>query len=283
MVKAKLIALMLLMATVTVAQEKVNHLIYKSTNTVESKKGKEVTVGIGTEVNINDRQVVITRLKEDGTLYEALGNRIYDRKNGVVIYDNYKSKLYLVETFDSITGPVQKAKDLGKTATINGYNCKAYGYSYTWKVDYKTVSKTNVVGVYDYVVWITQDIVTDEASQDQVLSSLTNNFARFDYKGTIVKLEYTFTTGNGKRSADVVTELTKANTSDKADKLAEMPWKRDDVKAMLPSEDAFGTSYTYTAESDFRIAFKRMRELLTKITGIEKPKWIGVALPRPMF
>lgn len=277
MVKLKLIVLLLMVVAVAAAQEKVNHLVYKSENTVENKKGKEVIPGMGTEININDKQVVVTRLREDGTLNKTLGTRIYDRKNNVVIYDMYERELYLIETFDSITGPDIPAKDLGKTATIADYKCKAYALS----VGYYMMGK--LMGTYDYVVWVTDELVTDDASNDQILSALTSNIARFDYKGTVVKVEIAFTTANGKRTGYCEVELTKANNTEKANELAKMPWLKDDVKAMLPSKDGFGTSYTYTAEKDYTVAYKRMRELLTKVTGIEKPKSIGLALPRPVY
>lgn len=273
MVKAKLIALLLLMATVAVAQKEVNHLVYKSTNNVETKKGTEKSAGMGVGVKVNDKQVVITRLKEDGSFNENHGYRIYDREKDVIIYDLARSEQYMIEKADSVVRNPAIAKVTAKTATINGYACKAYEATKDWYMFGK------LQGTYTYTFWVTESILTDESINDQIVPAFTMNNATFSFKGTLVKVDAAYIVGKQKGVTSY--ELVKSEYSDDANKPVEMPWMRKGAKALLPNtvavsdpnSNSYGTTHGYTAETPLQLR-ERLRALLTTVTGIEKPKFM---------
>ncbi len=263
MVKAKLIALLLLISTVAVAQEKVNHIVYSCSSTVDTKKGPEKTTGLGVEVDVNDKQVVIKRLNEDGTLNEARGYRIYDRERKLMIYDLAKTEQYIIEKADTVVRRSVITKPTNNTAEINGYACKAYEAN---------------AGGYTYKFWVTEEILTDESINDQIVPAFTLNKVTFSFKGTLVKVEMSYSIG--KQSGASVYALTKANYTEEANKVHPMPWTRKGAKALLPTVvETNGTTntysysaFSYTSETPQKL-HARLRALLTEVTGIEKPKF----------
>ncbi len=257
--KAKLIALLLMIATVSTAQEKVNHLVYKNIGKQVTKKGTEVFPSDWLEIDVTEDFVMKRSKSADGKTSATSSTLLYDIAKDVIIKDYYVMNAYFIERKDSFLQTGEALKDLNLAETINGYNCKVY-------------SRGN------QKLWITEDITIEESEEVAAFSI----GGKHDYKGVIVKTYKEVEYGKVKAIYEMV--LDKAESL-KNKPVIEMPWLRKGAEAILPD---YHTSYStrdpnnnnhaplqftpVTAETDIRVITERLRKLLTTVTGIEKPK-----------
>lgn len=241
----------------------VNYLNYKTSGL---KKGKEITAGKIEMWVGNDFMRVH---KTEGKYPMPL--KTIDFKSKLVTFDFREKKEYVVEELDSIIKLNSKLVATGETENVNGYNCKVYKSERSLIIDGVGIyGLQSVTKDYLFKVWITDEAVVGGEDFSLYISSCLNmNMCNFKHNGTIVKIECTMDKYTG------VITLDKVMNGTKEEKTYTQPWKSaEKYTPVLPERNntGYGCNILYTSES-FDTYWKRLRALLTTVTGEEKPKY----------
>lgn len=260
--KLFLAAHFLLLLLLTVGAQNTTSLSYKYFG--ENNKGLKMEGG---KIDFwGDNQQFFSK-KEEGKYPQPL--KCFDFRKHIVVFDMEPSKEYFIEELDSVYEINSKIVPTEEVQTINGYQCRKYTLEITLAIKGAGIYGTQTSRTdYHLTFWITEDKLGDEHLSKYIASCLTNNIARFNFKGTIVKVE---TSMNKFKSTILLDKTTTAQENDKTKTPYIFPWQRTEQHvAWLPDIERVVIVYT---NEDFKAYYDRMRALLTSITGIEKPKF----------
>ncbi len=195
--------------------------------------------------------------------------RYIDKKNNLLVMDFEANRDFIIEELDSVYRINCELKKTGEKQVINGYNCEEY--SVVKKITYGgltgTMFQASQTISYDFHIWITNDLVVDETFGINISQALTFATATFPYTGVIVKLSYG-------EAYDNYIALDSVVTNKELPKDFARPWVKHEkpVAILAGNSDGYAVTLKYTREN-LANQFKRMKALLVKVTGIEKPKF----------
>jgi hypothetical protein len=199
--------------------------------------------------------------------------RYIDKKGNLVImcYDS-RSRDYIVEELDSIYRVDTELKDMNEEKVINGYRCHKYETHRILNFNYGVFAiPASVTATYKSTLWITADLSVDDSYGVYISHALFPLVATFPFKGVIVKVECESTIGKKEYTGEIILDSLIKNKEPEQDFVR--PWAKKDPVAILPGESSSSAAtLKYTRESSKDYYF-RMKALLIKVTGLEKPKY----------
>lgn len=253
----------------------ITNLHYTYTENSYNRKSELVSKINQYNFAINGNALVMDRVVTPDRGYNR---QIIDKQQGIIVSIRNSRKDFVIESLDSLYYPTNYSLvPTNETKIINGFNCRGYSRELTKNVkvtpDYAAVVVQGNGADYEYSYWITTDIKTDESYNPYIFGTLFQTHGLLPFEGVLVELDSKIT--YGKKVWTTTTVLDTAQLSITAEKLV-FPWNepKPGVALIQTFSMPSGTTTLFRAgDKTPEKQYIRMKQLLIKITGQEKPKF----------
>lgn len=287
MKKQVFLIVMLCIGQIVFAQKQVTNLHYTYTEKSAKKPEGVLKYEFNFNYNPGEKIFVAEKTNDKGKVYPR---HIIDYSKGIIVVQMEKRNEYLLEENDSFwVSKKLSIEPVAETKEIKGYKCHGYKFRTEMKLN-AGGPMANAPIIEDYTLWVTDDLQFNDESNQAIIALLQNQSAKGgNFKGVLVQADHKLDFAGRIFENTIALDVTKLDQ--KSEKIT-WPWEDNDAVAWIEMPQlnkgttiilregwtVNGTLQSFTGgvfrkgDGSVEAMNKRLKALLVKITGQEKPK-----------